>query len=72
MRKLLLSFFIGLFSYSIHAQEGHEIKINLKNFVPEFSIRLLYLLICILIIKDYKPSESENSYLIAFLFVLWE
>ena len=49
-----------------------EFKINLKNFVPEFSIRLLYLLICILIIKaNYKPSESENSYLIAFLFVFF-
>ena len=31
MKKLLLSFFIVLFSSSIHAQEGHEIKINLKN-----------------------------------------
>ena len=49
-----------------------EFKINLKNFVPEFSIRLMYLLICILIIKsNYKPSESENSYLIAFLFVFF-
>ena len=49
-----------------------EFKINLKNFVPEFSIRLLYLLICILIITaNYKSSESENSYLIASLFVFF-
>ena len=47
-------------------------KINLKYFIPEFSIRFLYLLVCILIIKsNYKTSDSGNSYLIAFLFIFF-
>lgn len=49
-----------------------EFKINLKYFIPEFSIRILYLLVCILLLKaNYKPSESANSFLIALLFIFF-
>lgn len=48
-----------------------EFKVNSKNFLPEYSVRALFFIISLFLIKiNYTPSDTSSSYIIAFLFIV--